>query len=434
MHNLQPTTYPPAPTCLRAARRRELRRAGNLQPRGGFAVLYAVITASVLLLIGLAISNISFKELVLSSQIKDSQTGIFAADAGLECALFWDLKHPGFTASIFGGYPTLDTLGNGLVGYWAFNEDAGQTAGDSTIPPEDGTLKPGTSWVSVGKLDKAIGFDGDTGFVDLGAPDLINGYQAVTVSAWIKASSLVDNPGPNPDPPPTGHNNYEGAIFHKKRGQGAGYDDSIGLTVSTGGTAFYIDQGGDNTIVALPPPALLEWTHIAAVYDGTIGGRGMELYIDGEKEASARSVSGAIITNPDGMGIGGGDETEGGSNFEFEGIIDEVRLYNRALTEEEIEVLAGQGGAGAYEDPLDPGEASVLCAGENINDPSRWSIDASDPNETKVSFTADLADGRCNAVEVTKGIDGSTQIDARGYNTCDLNNPRRVERALRATY
>ena len=45
-----------------------------------------------------------------------------------------------------------------------------------------------------------------------------------------------------------------------------------------------------------------------------------------------------------------------------------------------------------------------------------------------------LPDPYCAIVTVTKGSDGSTEIESLGYNTCDASNPRRVERAVRAVY
>ncbi len=60
----------------------------------GFALLMAVIITSTLLLISYALSNISLKELTLSYAGKDSQVAFYAADAGVECALYWDIRNP----------------------------------------------------------------------------------------------------------------------------------------------------------------------------------------------------------------------------------------------------------------------------------------------------------------------------------------------------
>lgn len=58
----------------------------------GFTLLYSVLVTSLLLSIGLAIFNISIKEVILSSGARDSQFAFYAADAGLECAFYWDIK------------------------------------------------------------------------------------------------------------------------------------------------------------------------------------------------------------------------------------------------------------------------------------------------------------------------------------------------------
>lgn len=65
----------------------------------GFALLFSVLIASIMLSIALAIFNIVYKELILSSAVKNSQFAFYAADAGLECALYWDYKGKVFATS-----------------------------------------------------------------------------------------------------------------------------------------------------------------------------------------------------------------------------------------------------------------------------------------------------------------------------------------------
>ncbi len=59
----------------------------------GFTLLIASLMASLVLSIGVAIYNISLKEVVLSSAGRESQFAFYAADGGTECALYWDLKN-----------------------------------------------------------------------------------------------------------------------------------------------------------------------------------------------------------------------------------------------------------------------------------------------------------------------------------------------------
>ena len=67
----------------------------------GFTLLVSSLIASLMLVVGLAIFNISFKEIQLSITARDSQLAFYAADAGLECALYWDFAHPTFPESVF---------------------------------------------------------------------------------------------------------------------------------------------------------------------------------------------------------------------------------------------------------------------------------------------------------------------------------------------
>lgn len=73
----------------------------NLQKRG-FALLFSVLVAGILLTIGLGIFSITFKELLLSSSDRESQIAFYAADTGTECALYWDIQHPDTLYSVFG--------------------------------------------------------------------------------------------------------------------------------------------------------------------------------------------------------------------------------------------------------------------------------------------------------------------------------------------
>lgn len=75
----------------------------------GFAMLFAVLTASVLLSIGLSIFNLTIKELLLSSSGRESQFAFYAADTGIECAMYWDFKGTNIFATS-SGYASRDPV------------------------------------------------------------------------------------------------------------------------------------------------------------------------------------------------------------------------------------------------------------------------------------------------------------------------------------
>jgi len=56
----------------------------------GFTLFIAVLTASIILAIGISILHITLKEFILSATVRDSLMAFYAADAGMECALYWD--------------------------------------------------------------------------------------------------------------------------------------------------------------------------------------------------------------------------------------------------------------------------------------------------------------------------------------------------------
>lgn len=76
--------------------------------------------------------------------------------------------------------------------------------------------------------------------------------------------------------------------------------------------------------------------------------------------------------------------------------------------------------------------SNIYCNKDLDNLGNEWAVGGSDTSTFgPITFEPEVY---CTVVTVTKEDDGSTEIESRGYNTCDLTNPRRVERAIRATY
>lgn len=71
-------------------------RPRDLNVTRGFALMFAVLATSVLLSIAIAIFNISLREVILSSFGRESESALYAADSGAECALYWNRKSDAF--------------------------------------------------------------------------------------------------------------------------------------------------------------------------------------------------------------------------------------------------------------------------------------------------------------------------------------------------
>src|SRR3989344_2611523 len=81
----------------------------QLSQRGGYALMLSIVVSSIVLSIGISLLNIVQKELILSATGRDSQFAFYAADAGLECVLYWDIAEQAFPESgaDFTGAPSI---------------------------------------------------------------------------------------------------------------------------------------------------------------------------------------------------------------------------------------------------------------------------------------------------------------------------------------
>lgn len=89
----------------------------KLQTNSGFVILFTVLISSIVLAISLGISSVTYKELILSSTARDGQYAFNAANTGVECALFNDIKNRLFDNPSNGGSITCDQVagGTGIV-------------------------------------------------------------------------------------------------------------------------------------------------------------------------------------------------------------------------------------------------------------------------------------------------------------------------------
>jgi hypothetical protein len=200
----------------------------------------------------------------------------------------------------------------GLVGHWKLDEGAGTTARDSSGKNNNGTLTGGPQWVA-GKFGQALSFDGVDDYVQVPhSPSLIPAAGKATVSIWINAKRHT---GP-------GGSQWQG-VFAKG---GAPrlynmYTEASGVIhFSTGPSGAYV---GTLSTSQLP---LNEWVNVTVVVDGR-----HRYYFNGEPAGEPTLAATVPTGGTAALTIGKTDE----ANF-FLGMIDEVQLYDRALTAEQV--------------------------------------------------------------------------------------------------
>jgi hypothetical protein len=205
----------------------------------------------------------------------------------------------------------------GLVLALGFDESGGIIAADSSGGGRNGTVRE-AAFVA-GKYGNALSFDGVNDWVtvpDSAALDLTTG---MTIEAWVRPATL---------------SGWETLVL-KERGiedlaYGLYVHDGAPLPGGVAAPAGTIKTStGHHTVHGSSALAIGQWTHVATTYDGAT----QRFYVNGTLVAS-RAQTGSMQVSGSPLRIGGNNAWAG--EF-FQGLIDEVRVYNRALTAAEIE-------------------------------------------------------------------------------------------------
>jgi hypothetical protein len=201
-------------------------------------------------------------------------------------------------------------LVSGLVAAYGFEEGGGATTADSSGNSLTGSLA-GAAWVATGKFGKALSFNGSSSLVSIPDASVLDLTTGMTLSAWIKPTTLSGWP----------------CVMMKER---AGELTYALYASSPGGqpNVDYTHNGVEVNLLGSPGIALGAWTYLAATFDGAT----LRLYVNAVQIASMATAN-AIDATTGALRIGGNTVwTE-----YFNGLIDEVRIYNRPLSQAELQ-------------------------------------------------------------------------------------------------
>ncbi|MCF7836107.1 hypothetical protein K9N08_00405, partial [Candidatus Gracilibacteria bacterium] len=208
----------------------------------------------------------------------------------------------------------VENLQNGLVGWWKLNESTltdGSTITDYSTSFNDGTTAGTmTSADSVnGVFDSALDFDGVDDYVEIADDASLDITDMLTTSMWVK----TDGSDIQTTALSKGWNNLRVIINGT---------NTIRVVWNTGGV--------DHTVITTDVVAPGEWQHIVVTYDRS----NINIYLNGSlvKQGAA---SGDVLTNDTSLKIG----TYTSALQFFDGSIDDVAIYNRALSSAEISAL-----------------------------------------------------------------------------------------------
>ena len=203
-----------------------------------------------------------------------------------------------------------NTASPGLVGAWAFDEGSGTTVADQSGKGNNGSVANGI-WVTGGKFNSALSFNGSNTLVTVPDSATLDLTAGMTVEAWVR---------------PSIGGGWRTAVVKEQPGN---LVYGIYANTNINRPRQRCSSAARHASSTAPAPCRSAvWSHLAATYDGTT----LRLYVNGT-QVSQLAQSGPIATSNSPVRIGGNSVW----GEHFNGLIDEVRIYNRGLSATEIQ-------------------------------------------------------------------------------------------------
>jgi hypothetical protein len=206
-----------------------------------------------------------------------------------------------------------NAVSSGLVASYNFNEGAGTTVTDGSGSGNAGSIFQAT-WYSAGKFGKALSFDGSNDYVSVNDSPSLDLTNRMTLEAWVR---------------PTASSGWR-TVLMKENGSEMSYGMYARESSNRPSAWMRVNptSGSSQSAGATPGLTLNAWSHMAATYDGA----SLKLYINGTLRAT-KTQTGSMYVSSNALKFGGNAVW----GEYFAGQLDEIRIYNRALTPSEIQ-------------------------------------------------------------------------------------------------
>src|SRR5262245_23371352 len=267
---------------------------------------------------------------------------------------------------------------SGLVAGYAFNEASGSAVTDLSGQGNNGTIVNGAA-LAPARNGNGVWLDGIDDYVNLGNPVSLRLTGSMTLSAWINSTAFpVD----------------DAAIMSRRQSSSIGYQ--LDTTVDTGSRTigFKITDSSGNNIARYGATALAvnTWYHVAGVYDATH--RTLTVYLNGQVDNGPLVGSVPATQRNSNQNVNLGRRPGVPGTFNFTGLLDDVRIYNRALSQAQIQLdLSTPVGGPPPPDTAPPVVAVTAPAGGAIVSGTAVSVSAAASDDRGVSGVQFLLDG-----------------------------------------
>src|SRR5262245_46811952 len=209
----------------------------------------------------------------------------------------------------------------GLVGGYAFDETSGTSAADISGNGNTGALTNGAVFAA-GKNGNAVSLDGVNDFVSLGNGPSLQLIGSMTISAWINAAGFpVD----------------DAVVVSKRTGSPFGFQLDTNVDTGPRVIGFKLTNAAGTNMFRYGTTVLQlnTWYHVAGVYDATA--QTLTVYLNGQIDNG--TLVGTVTTSQQNstLNVNVGQRSGIPNTYNFRGRIDDVRIYNRALAQAEIQ-------------------------------------------------------------------------------------------------
>jgi hypothetical protein len=213
-----------------------------------------------------------------------------------------------------------NTLPEGLVAYWSFDDGQGTTVADRSGNRRDGTLTGGT-WLTDGRFSKALRFGGADYVTVTAFPDATPSF---SVSAWVRLNQYTEST--------TDDTHWATIVSTESSG---GWEFNVDQSAASPGLNFGFWRGpnqGDYNFYTCYCLKLGRWTQFSAVVDGSR--MAFDVYVDGALQNTTAFAQNILPGSPT-LTIG---EVPWGGRY-LVGDVDDVAIYGRALVPAEVLAL-----------------------------------------------------------------------------------------------